>query len=145
MKPNNSFEKIRSFKLFSYRFVDSAIPVSDAEWTSPEKWLGDSIYPANDLYSLGVILWEIISGRKPWTGLSPSQILVSVINGKRPDIDPGWDSNYINLIESCWAPDPQSRPKCMEVMTRLDEMQEAARELISLSSGSAGNQLSYCF
>lgn len=128
-----------------YRFVDSAVPVGDAEWTSPEKWLGDSIYPASDLYSLGVILWELVSGSKPWAGLALSQILVSVINGKRPGIDPGWNRDYVGLIESCWAPDPQSRPKCMEVMMRLDDMQEAARELVSLSSGSAGNQFPVLF
>ncbi|GMH39575.1 hypothetical protein BSKO_07473 [Bryopsis sp. KO-2023] len=128
-------------ELSPLRFVDGSFPAGDPEWIAPEKWRGLPIGPPNDIYSFGIILWELVSNTRPWSGRGPSEILVSVVGGRRPAVDGEWDREYVALMRRCWAADAENRPSSTEVFDQLTAMQEAARELVSLSSGSEGSAL----
>ncbi|KAG2493166.1 hypothetical protein HYH03_008588 [Edaphochlamys debaryana] len=77
-----------------------------------------------DIYSLGVLLWEALSGQQPWKGCSTVAVAWAVnIKGQRPPFDaiPGsrLPSKLRRLIDQCWDKDPLRRPAAAEAAKTL--------------------------
>ena len=65
----------------------------------------------SDIFSLGVILWEISSGKIPCEGVTTNyEILLYRLNGSRDSPFPGTSKQYIDLYSGCWDEDPNRRP-----------------------------------
>ena len=76
-----------------------------------------------DVYSFGIILWEILSGKKSFQGLSEEQFLSSVVAGnKRPTMNKSWPNKIIDLMEKCWDADMTRRPTFSKVIQILDDV-----------------------
>jgi len=80
--------------------------------------LGKKAYrqPA-DVYSYGIILWEVSSGKPAFCDIPHDYILVSNIcfKGKRPEIINGTPPCYVELMQRCWDNDPKKRPTAEEI------------------------------
>ncbi|RIB25816.1 kinase-like domain-containing protein [Gigaspora rosea] len=75
----------------------------------------------SDIYSLGVILWEISSGKPPYQSFtSIDAIAVYIFQGKREIPIEGTPQKYVNLYTECWDEDPHIRPDAMSVLKTLD-------------------------
>nr|XP_018681008.1 PREDICTED: U-box domain-containing protein 51-like isoform X2 [Musa acuminata subsp. malaccensis] len=86
------------------------------EWMAPELIRNESFTEKCDIFSLGVIMWELCTLNRPWEGIPPVQVVYAVANeGKRLDIPEG---PLGSLISDCWA-EPNERPSCQEILTRL--------------------------
>uniref|UniRef100_A0A0D9V417 Protein kinase domain-containing protein n=1 Tax=Leersia perrieri TaxID=77586 RepID=A0A0D9V417_9ORYZ len=84
------------------------------EWMAPELIRNEPFTEKCDIFSLGVIMWELCTLSRPWDGISP--VVYTVANeGSRLEIPEG---PLGKLIADCWA-DPQDRPSCQEILTRL--------------------------
>lgn len=103
-------------------------------YTAPEIWKGENYTKSSDVYSFSIIAYEILTGSMPFQNLSPFQIISKIINGDRPKINssvflsytPMYDK-YMNIIEKCWANDPENRPTFDQIVTFLgieDENEE---------------------
>jgi serine/threonine protein kinase len=57
-------------------------------YMSPEQALGEELDPRTDLYSLGVIFFEMLLGRKPYTGSSAIEVLQEHVNAPLPQLPP---------------------------------------------------------
>jgi serine/threonine protein kinase len=55
-----------------------------------------------DVYSYGVILWELFSNEKPFMGLNPIQIAFKIGKGERLQINFSFSPELSTLIQSCW-------------------------------------------
>src|SRR6185312_2768364 len=74
----------------------------------------------SDIFSLGVILWEISSGKIPCEGVTTNyEILLYRLNGSRDSPFPGTSEQYIDLYSKCWDEDPNRRPSSETVNTLL--------------------------
>lgn len=86
------------------------------EWMAPELIRNEPFTEKCDIFSLGVIMWELCTLSRPWDGISPVQVVYTVANeGSRLEIPEG---PLGRLIADCWA-EPQDRPSCQEILTRL--------------------------
>ncbi|PWA38639.1 hypothetical protein CTI12_AA552930 [Artemisia annua] len=86
------------------------------EWMAPELIRNEPFTEKCDIFSLGVIMWELCTLSRPWEGLPPDRVVYSVANeGSRLDIPEGPLSR---LIADCWA-EPHERPSCEVILTRL--------------------------
>lgn len=86
------------------------------EWMAPELIRNEPFTEKCDIFSLGVIMWELCTLSRPWDGISPVQVVYTVANeGSRLEIPEG---PLGKLIADCWA-EPQDRPSCQEILTRL--------------------------
>src|ERR1051325_2070207 len=64
----------------------------------------------SDIYSLGVLFWEISRGRIPFHDFEPLSIWLKICNGIRETPVDNMTSKYQQLYKKCWDIDPDSRP-----------------------------------
>ena len=96
------------------------IPV---RWTAPEAIAYRRFNEASDVWSFGVLVWEVTSfGRVPYSGIDIIDLLGKVQDGyrlERPDLCP--DPLY-NLMLSCWQSNARMRPSFCEVLITLNSL-----------------------
>eukprot|EP00505_MAST-04D_sp_SCG-Rhode-Island_P000852 Stramenopile-MAST_4_protein_852 len=103
--------------------------VGTAQWTAPEIIDGGQSSLSGDVYSLGIVLWEILTAEVPYDNIQfSSQVTRHVLEGGRPCIPKGTDVRIGNLIERCWEPSPYMRVTCEHVMKSLVSMLETGEE-----------------
>ncbi|KAL0213890.1 hypothetical protein P9112_006074 [Eukaryota sp. TZLM1-RC] len=67
-----------------------------------------------DIYALGVILFELFSGKSALAGLEDAQIIMAKSKGNNPDHG-GLPQEIAELINNCWNNDPNKRPNISEI------------------------------
>ena len=95
-------------------------------WLAPEYLRGQSDYTEMcDIYSIGIILYEIYSRKSPYEGENFKEVLRKVCDrrtNKRPVVPTTCPSKMTDLMKKCWSPDPQFRPIARDLDTCLMDM-----------------------
>ncbi|RGB25988.1 kinase-like domain-containing protein [Rhizophagus diaphanus] len=74
----------------------------------------------SDVYSIGVLLWQISSGRKPFYEINYDASLgLSIVNGKREKIIDETPVEYSELYQVCWRYEPDKRHNMQEIVSIL--------------------------
>ncbi|GBB93155.1 hypothetical protein RclHR1_02120007 [Rhizophagus clarus] len=73
----------------------------------------------SDIYSVGVLLWEISSGRPPFEKEPAISLQLRIVFGLRETAIPNTPEDYKNLYSECWDADPNKRPEINQVVIRL--------------------------
>jgi len=81
------------------------------QYLAPEQATGKASTPATDLYSLGVVAYEALSGKRPFTGENQMAIAMAHINEMPPALPDTVDPRVQNLVLSCLAKKPNQRPE----------------------------------
>ena len=81
------------------------------QYLAPEQATGKPSTPATDLYSLGVVAYEALSGKRPFTGENQMAIAMAHINEMPPALPESIDPRVHNLVLSCLAKKPNQRPE----------------------------------
>lgn len=84
-----------------------------AFYLSPEQASGDNLGPHSDVYSLGVVLYEMLTGAVPFTADSPVSVAMKHLNEEVPApswLKPGITPDVDELVRSATAKDPKERP-----------------------------------
>jgi len=80
-------------------------------YIAPEVIAGKETTFASDVYSIGMIMWEVSSGQPPFINSDHNyDLAMNIINGMRPIIVPGTPLEYKELMEQCWDADSTRRP-----------------------------------
>ncbi|RGB27218.1 kinase-like domain-containing protein [Rhizophagus diaphanus] len=80
-------------------------------YIAPEIFKGFKFSKESDVYSLGMIMWELTTGCKPFANIEHNYELVyEIIDGKRPEITNDTPECYANLMKKCWDSIPLNRP-----------------------------------
>lgn len=97
---------------------DGAI-MGTVAYMSPEQARGDRVTAASDLYSLGLLLQEMATGKSPYPpGLKVLELLIRAANGSTRPVE-GLDPDLTTLIERLKAVSPEARPSAAEAAERL--------------------------
>ena len=80
------------------------------QYLAPEQATGKQATPSTDIYSLGIVAYEALTGRRPFTGESQMVIAMAQINDKPPAMDADIDQRVQDLVLSCLAKKPNQRP-----------------------------------
>ncbi|XP_076921750.1 uncharacterized protein LOC143583293 [Bidens hawaiensis] len=95
------------------------------QWMAPEIIRNEQADEKSDVYSYGVVLWEIVTRKMPWDDLNPMQVIAAVgFMDRRPEIPKDVDPLWTSLIESCWCSEPESRPTFQEILHKLKDLQK---------------------
>ncbi|KAF0499948.1 kinase-like protein [Gigaspora margarita] len=77
----------------------------------------------SDIYSLGVIFWELTSGVPPFLSTSNGfVILTQAFAGYREQAIPGTPTDYANLYKKCWNAVPKERPTILKILEILNSI-----------------------
>jgi serine/threonine-protein kinase len=79
-------------------------------YLSPEQALGEPASGASDLYALGVVAHEMITGRRPFNAETPIAIALAHVHEQPPPLPDGLPENLAHVIEELLAKNPDDRP-----------------------------------
>jgi serine/threonine-protein kinase len=80
------------------------------QYLAPEQATGKPASPSTDIYSLGVVAYEALTGRRPFTGETQMIIAMAQINDKPPAMGDDIDKRVQELVLACLAKKPNQRP-----------------------------------
>uniref|UniRef100_A0A8C5A9N7 Mitogen-activated protein kinase kinase kinase 7 n=1 Tax=Gadus morhua TaxID=8049 RepID=A0A8C5A9N7_GADMO len=89
-----------------------------AAWMAPEVFEGSNYSEKCDVFSWGIILWEVITRKKPFDeiGGPAFRIMWAVHNGTRPPLIKNLPKPIESLMTRCWSKDPTQRPSMEEIV-----------------------------
>ncbi|RIB16875.1 hypothetical protein C2G38_2188795 [Gigaspora rosea] len=76
----------------------------------------------SDIYSLGVLFWEISSGREPFKFEPLLRLLSRIISGLKEKPIHGTPKGYVDIYEECWKSIPDQRPTIEEVVFNIENV-----------------------
>eukprot|EP00798_Chlamydomonas_sp_ICE-L_P025632 gene25632-11290_t len=128
----NFVAKISDFGLSVALDVNSTIKACNYATLAhmpPEALLQGTISKATDVYSFGVLMWQMYTCSRPWCGLTHAQIVMQVGTKGASLVWPeNSDASYRALAESCMVVEPGDRPPFVDAVSRLEAMQKEAPE-----------------
>ncbi|CAG8486955.1 34658_t:CDS:2, partial [Racocetra persica] len=102
-------------------------------FVAPEVLAGDSFSAKADIYSFAFIMWELSSGRPPFSDRPHDHSLaLEICHGFREAIVPGTPLFYEQLMVKCWNADPSLRPDAEEIVDILLNPYDYQRRLLGL-------------
>lgn len=130
--PNDSvFIKITDFGVA--RILDQSMELTGqmgtCHWMAPEVLSNQPYSLEADIYSFGIVMWEILAREVPYNNINPMTIPIRVVKGERPNISQipsTCPSSLKDLIRLCWDQNPSKRPnfhKILDIVESIDQVQ----------------------
>ncbi|CAM0944217.1 unnamed protein product [Alopecurus aequalis] len=122
-------------------FLSSRSTAGTAEWMAPEVLRNEPSDEKCDVFSYGVILWELCTLQQPWEGMNAMQVVGAVgFQSRRLDIPDNVDPAVADIILRCWQTDPRARPSFAEIMAALKPLlktpaNQAPRQRVQQTDG----------
>ncbi len=90
--------------------TDTGMIMGTPHYVAPEVAEGREATPASDLYSLGVVLYECLTGVRPFTGDSPVAVVMAHLRDEPAPLPPSVPAALRSLVETAMSKDPARRP-----------------------------------
>lgn len=152
LKPSNVLldtylnAKLTDFGLARYYHSVSRVSKKDSEeeggtlsYMPPEAFdVSYSPTRASDIYSYGILLWSIVTGKQPYANAMSSIVRFRIPQGDRPSLDEiriqaagrAGLTGLMNLMERCWEAKPNQRPSSHECTTETEELYKMHKHAI---------------
>ena len=108
----------------------AGVVVGTPQYMSPEQAQGlRELTSAVDIYALGVLMYQALSGQRPFEGESPMEVLMAHAHKPVPELPPDCPvtPEMRVLIRSMLAKNPVARPKAVDLVDVLDQLRVAAK------------------
>ena len=107
--------------------AESSVVLGSVSYLSPEQVQRGVADARSDIYAVGIVLFEMLTGSKPYSGETPIQIAYRHVNDRIPDIQTiksEIPTSIAELVYEATAPNPDQRPKnAEELLNKLREIQ----------------------
>ncbi|XP_054032119.1 ankyrin repeat and protein kinase domain-containing protein 1 [Dryobates pubescens] len=120
------------------QYIESSALRGTLSYIPPEMFLQNSKPPGTkyDVYSFGIVIWEVLMQKKPYAGANMMAIIVKVAAGKRPCLEPisedwpGECQQMVDLMKRCWDQDPKQRPSFTDIPVETDMLLSLIQSLV---------------
>ena len=94
-----------------------------AAYMAPELFSAGRIDEKSDIFSLGVLIWEMYQGEIPWNDCThPMQVVMAIgINGERLRIPDEMPKTLAHIVKKCWREDAHRRPSATDVVRYIQK------------------------
>jgi len=93
------------------------------QYMAPEVLSSKPYSELADVFSYGIIVWELCARKLPYFGMQPMQVGIAVVNQRlRPNIAPDMPRPLVEIMQSCWQQDPGRRPTLKQVEKALSSL-----------------------
>jgi len=120
--------------------TQTGMVMGTAQYLAPELALGKPATPASDLYAMGIIAYESVVGKRPFTAATAVDIAIAHVNETVPPLPAGVSPDLARLIMDLLEKNPRKRPRtARELLERLDglDLLPAGGDGASAASASA--------
>ena len=110
--------------------AESSVILGSVSYLSPEQVQRGVADARSDIYSLGIVLFEILTGEKPYQGEDPVQVAIKHVNERVPapsTLKPGLSVEIDQLVLSATDIDPDKRPR--DAVILLEKLRELSEKL----------------
>ena len=117
------------------------------QYLSPEQASGHPASPATDIYSLGIVAYESLAGKRPFTGESQVAIAMAQINEQAPPLPATVAQPVQNFVAAMIAKKPEERPGSAATVARAatalrrGDLAAAASAVPAIAGGEAGDDV----
>ncbi|XP_047246929.1 ankyrin repeat and protein kinase domain-containing protein 1 [Girardinichthys multiradiatus] len=137
--------------MFKTPFMERLTARGNINYIPPEVFTQcpDSPGTAFDVYSFGIVMWEILTQQKPYAGCSVTKVLLQVSKGKRPCLDmipeekPQECDELINIMKQCWDKTPQMRPPFSDIVWKTETLNEVVKIPGPIKNGGTEQKSNY--
>ncbi|CAM9240971.1 unnamed protein product, partial [Hapterophycus canaliculatus] len=96
--------------LATYTTRSSQTTQMSLAWSAPEVLEAEGSTYASDVYSFGIVVWEVISRELPWAKKTrPRDVLSAVLRGIRPSFHVDAPPDIVDIAKACWCGEPSER------------------------------------
>ncbi|KAM9316655.1 proto-oncogene tyrosine-protein kinase ROS [Gastrophryne carolinensis] len=96
-------------------------------WMSPESLIDGIFTTHSDVWSFGVLLWELFTlGQQPYQGFSNMEVVHYIRSGQRMDSPDNCPDNMLDLMLECWTQEPFKRPSFAHIHAQLEELKSCS-------------------
>lgn len=127
---NNHVVKVADFGVARFQSQGGVMTAETGtyRWMAPEVMNHQSYNQKADVFSFGIVLWELATSKIPYATMTPLQAAVGVRKGLRPELPKNAHPRLVNLIQRCWETDPAKRPAFGEIKLELEELLKEVEE-----------------
>ncbi len=137
VKPSNIMLTEHGAKLMDFGIASglgdpltaTGLVIGTPSYLAPERVRGEGAGPEADVYALGAVLFEALTGERAFNGETPVEVAMTHIHGERPDPSAGRPDVPAELGEICrdaMAVEPAARPTAGQLATRLRSVRPGA-------------------
>uniref|UniRef100_H3DPV2 Mitogen-activated protein kinase kinase kinase n=1 Tax=Tetraodon nigroviridis TaxID=99883 RepID=H3DPV2_TETNG len=95
-------------------------------WMAPEVIRSSTFSKGSDIWSYGVLLWELLTGEVPFRGIDGLAVAYGVAMNKLAlPVPSTCPEPFARLMEDCWSSDPHSRPQFPMILDQLTAIEES--------------------
>jgi serine/threonine protein kinase len=106
-------------------FVEFSEVAGTPSYLAPELWRNESYTESVDVYSYGVVLWEILARDAPFRELDNEELMLALRDQNlRPTIPKWTPEAYKLLTERCWSGSPNARPSFDQILKLLKILED---------------------
>ena len=135
IKPDNIIVLQRSVKVLDFGIAKTIGPTADDSLTrgqlilgtpyymSPEQALGNNMNFRTDIFSLGVVMYEMLTGRRPFQGTSVTDTVLQILTKEPPDLAtlaPHLPAELVSIVNRCLQKDQEARYDAHELADALE-------------------------
>ncbi|XP_078679580.1 uncharacterized protein LOC144915214 [Branchiostoma floridae x Branchiostoma belcheri] len=119
----SDFGLAREAKENAYYFKETKDGRMPFKWMAPETLLSGRYTTKSDVWSFGVLLWEITTlGSSPYPGIPTDKIVTLVLKGYRMGKPPNCPQDIFDMMKKCWRHTPAERPTFRDLKDTLEKL-----------------------